>query len=79
MFIPWWAKGLAALALLAALYSGYRVYRHHVWVEGRDAALAAVKAQNGVAAAAAAKVQATTDACFDKGGSWDVSTGTCSQ
>lgn len=62
---------------LGAIYGGYRVWRHGVWVEGRDAALEAVARQNDVAAKAAEKVVLTTDQCFDSGGSWNVSTGKC--
>ena len=66
-----------ALGLVAGLYTGYRVWRGQIWKEGRDAALAAVAAQNGAAANAAKIVEVTSDLCFDKGGTWSVITGEC--
>lgn len=66
-----------ALGLVATAYTGYRVWRHSVWVEGRDAALEAVAKVNAEAKQAADRVQMTTDQCFDNGGTWDVVTGKC--
>jgi hypothetical protein len=44
---------------------------------GWDGAIAAVSKQNAIAAKAAVKVQLSVDQCFDRGGDWDVTTGTC--
>lgn len=77
--IPWWAKLLAIVAVIAALYGGYRAWRHAVWTEGKNAAIEAVQAQNGIAADAARKVDQAIDDCYDRGGTWDVSTGACLQ
>lgn len=68
---------LIAVVGVGSIYTGYRVWRHSVWVEGRDAALAAVEKVNTQAATAARQVELSTDACFDQGGTWDVSTGRC--
>ena len=68
---------LLVLGVVGSLYAGYRVWRHSIWVEGRDAALVAVARQNQRAAEAATRVRTSTDRCFDEGGSWDVVTGTC--
>lgn len=65
------------LGVLGGAYTGYRVWRHQVWVEGRDAALAAVAKVNADAKKAADRVEFTIDVCFDRGGSWNVSTGKC--
>lgn len=77
MRLPLWMKLVALAVVLAALYGGYRVWRHSVWVEGRDAALEAVARVNDAAEQAAEQVALTTDQCFDRGGSWDVTTGKC--
>lgn len=66
-----------AVVALGSLYTGYRVWRHQIWVEGRDAALEEVSEVNQQARQAAQRVKRTIDQCFDEGGGWDVVTGTC--
>lgn len=74
-FIPLkvWLGGFAALAILASVWW----YGHRQYNAGWADALASVSAQNETAAKAAKDAQSAVDACYDVGGSWDVTRGVC--
>ena len=63
--------------LSVAVLGGLAAYRAHVYRSGWNAALQAVAAQNEVARQAAKKVEGESDACFERGGEWDVAQGRC--
>lgn len=65
------------LGVLGGAYTGYRIWRHQIWLEGRNAALEAVAKVNAEAKQAADRVEFNIDSCFDRGGAWNVSTGKC--
>ena len=60
--------------LLAGAYYGISRMAYQL---GWDAALDRVAQQNSVAADAARKVKDTVSHCYDEGGEWDASTGSC--
>lgn len=64
---------IAVLICLAALWW----YGNSRYREGWNDALATVSKQNQEAAEAARKVTRNVDDCFDRGGSWDVTTARC--
>lgn len=75
--LPLWVKAVIALAVLSSLYGGYRVWKHSIWKDGWNDALAAVEKQNEHAREIAQGVRSKLRQCESGGGSWDVSTGTC--
>lgn len=68
--------GLIAAAVVAAL-AIIATWRHGIYREGVEDTLITVREQNDNAAREAGKVKASVDSCFDSGGAWNVSTGTC--
>ena len=74
-FIPlkFWIGGFAALAILSAVWW----YGHRQYNAGWTDALSTVSAQNETARKAAKDAQSDVDACYDNGGSWDVTNGSC--
>lgn len=76
----WIGQLIAVSGIVLTLLGGYRIWRHGVWAEGRDAAIAAVKVQDARAVKAANDVIRTSDECFAREGWWwNVITGKCEE
>lgn len=78
--LSWVRIGVYALLILSVLgvvAKAYYSWKDHQQKIGWDNALAAVAAQNAVAKKAATDVRNKVDGCFNSGGSWNVSTGSC--
>jgi hypothetical protein len=75
--IPWWGKLAAIAVVVAALAVGYAAWRHSIYQEGYDDAMAAIAAQDAKALAARDAAVSRVRECHDSGMRWDQSARQC--
>lgn len=75
--IPLWGKALAVLALVSALWGGYAVWRHSVYQEGYNAAMADVRIENAEVVDRAVARRVIRDDCRARGGVWSQASRQC--
>lgn len=75
--------GISAARLVSVALLGFAIvlvaliYHRSVYNRGWSDALTSVAAQNGNAAASAARVRIGVSQCYDQGGTWNVRIGAC--
>lgn len=65
------------VALITTAFIWYSVRVNEAYRRGWDDAIAEVRKVDNQVADAASKARVTVDQCFDLGGNWDVSKGSC--
>jgi uncharacterized membrane protein YdbT with pleckstrin-like domain len=64
---------VVVVIVAAAVWQGYSL----VWRRGWNSAMTTISKVNEAAALIARETQTTVDGCWDNGGEWNVSTGSC--